>query len=233
MTSPLPAAPPDPKSAAACTYMDNLTKLTTDFKAAVSCPAGTGPPGPPALPAATALTQADIEKWLKPKETANAFLAGATVAVDSVAGSFTITHTTNPAKVFNGSLSMVLDDEANNIAAALDPASTSSTPTKMVGGRRGKRSARRSKSRKGGRKSRKGGRKSRGCKGRRSRGRTIKGGAKMSKELKAWMKRQEKATGVKPISKKTIDAAKTTSQATGSEQRSESGKHVAAKQRNL
>ena len=55
----------------------------------------------------------------------------------------------------------------------------------------------------------------------------------MSKELKAWMKRQEKATGVKPISKKTIDAAKTTSQATGSEQRSESGKHVAAKQRNL
>ena len=50
------------------------------------------------------------------------------------------------------------------------------------GGRRGKRSARKGrKSSKGGRRSRKGGRKSRGCKGRRSRGRTIKGGAKMSK----------------------------------------------------
>ena len=53
----------------------------------------------------------------------------------------------------------------------------------------------------------------------------------MSKELKAWMERQKKATGLTAISKKTIDAAKTTSQATGSEQRSESGKHVAAKNR--
>lgn len=97
------------------------------------------------------------------------------------------------------------------------------------GGRRRKRSARK------GRRSRKGGRKSRGCKGRRSRGRarTIKGGVKMSKELKAWMERQKKATGITAISKKTIDATKTKTQATGSEQRSESGKHVAAKQRNL
>ena len=99
-----------------------------------------------------------------------------------------------------------------------------------TGGRRRKRSMRK------GRRSSKGGRRSRarkGSKGRKSRGRTIKGGTKMTKELKAWMDRQKKATGLTAISKKTIAATKTKSQATGSEQRSESGKHVVAQARGL
>jgi len=106
--------------------------------------------------------------------------------------------------------------------------------TSLKGGRRGKRSVRRNRrSFKGGRGNRS--RRSRKGKkgGRRSRGRTIKGGAKMGKELKEWLKRQQRATGVAPISKKTIAATKTKPQATGSAQRSESSKHVAAGVRGL
>ena len=106
-------------------------------------------------------------------------------------------------------------------------------PAAAAGGRRRKRSMRRSRrSSKGGRRSRKGG-KSR--KGRKSRGRSnkSKGGAKMGKELKAWMKRQKTATGITPISKATIAATKTNPQSTGSAQRSESSKHVAAQARGL
>jgi len=55
----------------------------------------------------------------------------------------------------------------------------------------------------------------------------------MGKELKAWIKRQQKATGIAPISKATIAATKTKSQATGSEQRSESSKYAAAQARGL
>jgi hypothetical protein len=129
--------------------------------------------------------------------------------------------------------STTLDDIKEIILADL-----TDKKTPLNGGRRGKRSARRGrgrKSSKGGRRSRKGGRRSRGCKGRKSRGRSnkSKGGAKMGKELKAWMKRQQKATGIPPISKATIAATKTNPQSTGSAQRSESSKHVAAQSRGL
>lgn len=233
--SPPGAPPPADKSKAACKYMDDLTDLTTKFKTEVGCSAAAaGPPVTPALPAATTLTQAEIETWLQNKETANAFLKGATVAVDSSAtGSFIITHVSDHAKTFTVTEKMDLDNEKDNIAAALDKIGTT-----MAGGRRGKRSARRGrghKSSKGGRRSFKGGRRSRGCKGRKSRGRSnkSKGGAKMGKELKAWMKRQQKATGITPISKATIAATKTKPQANGSAQRSESSKHVAAQARGL
>ena len=229
--------PTPPKSKAACDYIDESLTGLNKLKTAVCTDAGAGPIGPP-LPVTTPLTKVDIENWLKTKAaiTGNEFLAGATVAKDTEPtklDEFIITA--KDGKTFNIQQNLGLDATEDEIAAAL-----SGIPTqKMAGGRRGKRSARRSKSRKGGRRSRrsfKGGRRSRGCKGskgRRSRGRTIKGGVKMSKELKAWMKRQKKATGITAISKKTIDAAKTTSQATGSEQRSDSSKHVAAKQRNF
>ena len=236
------SSPPlDAKSKAACDYIESAVTGLNNLNTAVCKKSGAAPDSSSSKPAAklasdiTTLTLTDIESWLKAKATikGNEFLEGATVAKDTDStkpDEFTITA--KDGKNFNIHENLGLDATADDIAAALGPEGT----TKMAGGRRGKRSARRSKSRKGGRRSRKGGRKSRarkGNKGRRSRGRTIKGGAKMSKELKAWMKRQKKATGITAISKKTIDAAKTTSQATGSEQRSDSSKHVAAKQRNF
>jgi hypothetical protein len=184
--------------------MEALNKLTTDFKTAVGCTVTVAtplplPPTPP--PPSIRLTKRVIEDWLEVKDLikGNDFLKGATVVVDDVAGSFTITNKTDSLKVFTGGVFMVLDDVANEIAVAL-----SGTPTqKMVltGGRRGKRSARRNRGRKSSRSS-KGGRgnrsrRSKGSKGRKSRGRTNKrrnGGAKMGpkmgKELQAWMKRQ-------------------------------------------
>ena len=236
----LPGTPPvvDPKSKAACEYMDSLTDLTTDFKTKVGCTAtAAGPtPLPPALPvvdpaaAAAATRKAEVEGFLAKIKTDNnatrkTELDPLKVEQDAPPGYAIF--------IRGGTTEVAVGDKDNEVAVKDNIAAMLKGAALTGGGRRGKRSARRSKSRKGGRKSRKGGRRSRGCKGRKSRGRTIKCGAKMSKELKAWIKRQEKATGVKPISKKTIDAAKTTSQATGSEQRSESGKHVAAKQRNL
>ena len=131
-----------------------------------------------------------------------------------------------------------LSTESCGEAAAAAPGATAPGAAASEGGRRGKRSVRKgsrgSKSRRGNR-SRKGGksRGHKGSKGRKSRGRTNKrkGGAKMGKELKAWMKRQKAATGIDPISKATIAATKTKPQATGSDQRLESGKHVAAQAR--
>ena len=229
MTDPKPVNPAEDRSAAACKYIDEAIKGLTTLNTAV-CLKTEGDKGPPDKK----LTKANIEAWIAVKKNTNAFLEGAIVSETKVGDVYEITVGDKTFTLL--STAGTIEDQADIIAAALDPASTTEKPTKMKGGRRGKRSARRSKSRKGGRRSRKGGKKSRGCKGnkgRRSRGRTIKGGAKMSKELKAWMKRQKKATGITAISKKTIDAAKTTSQATGSEQRSDSSKHVAAKQRNF
>ena len=234
MTTPPPAA--TDKSKAACDYMNSLTDLTTKFKTAVGC---TGAGAPPA-PVITTLTEPDIKSWLKTKAAikGNEFLDGAIVAKDNNPGKtdeFTITAKNG--KTFNIQENFGLDATADEIAVAL-----SGTPTQtmvMAGGRRGKRSARRGrrsfKSGRRSRRSRKGGRRSRGCKGRKSRGRSnkSKGGAKMGKELKAWMKRQQKATGIPPISKATIAATKTNPQSTGSAQRSESSKHVAAQSRGL
>jgi hypothetical protein len=174
------------------------------------------------------MSKESILDWLKTKEVANDFLKGATVTDDD--GSFKIAVDDKTFDLVESA--GTIDDQADAIAAAL-----SGTPTqKMVlkGGRRGKRSARRnrrsSKSSKGGRGNRS--RRSRkGCKKSRRGGRTIKGGAKMGKELQAWMKRQKAATGIDPISKKTIAKTKTKSQATGSEQRSDSGKYVEATKR--
>lgn len=158
------AAPPAAvdKSKAACEYMEDLNKLTTKFKTAVGCDTGAVDTPPPPLPTPEKkLAKADIEAWLANKVTKNNFLKDASVT-ESGEGSFDIKAGD---KTFTLAVSAgTIDDQANNIAAALGPDGT----TAMAGGRRGKRSARRSfRSSKGGRRSRKGkkgGRRSRGCK---------------------------------------------------------------------
>jgi hypothetical protein len=235
------AATPDPKSAAACKYIkEAITGLTT-LDTAVCTGAGAAPIPTPPVPPAT-LTKKGIEDWLKAKDVfvGNEYLQDVTVSDVDAVGAFTITNNADTTKVFKGAASMVLDDEKDNIAVAL-----SGTPAKKMvlkGGRRGKRSARRNR----GRKSSKSSRSSKGGRGNRSRrggkksrrGRTNKrrnGGAKMGprmgKELQAWAKRQEKATGKPPITNVTIDKTKTRPQATGSKQRSDSGKYNAAQNR--
>ena len=242
------AAPPAAadKSAAACKYMDDLTDLTNKFKTAVSCPAGAGagtPVTPPVDPAAAAAAAQGLKDLLEPEltniqkmNTSNKILQDLKFTVVGI--SVELSDPNTPAN------KIIVTDKVNTRDDLLAFITTNAAAlgvdvaVALNGGRRGKRSARRgrrsSKGHKGGR-SRKGGRRSRGCKGRKSRGRSNKsnGGAKMGKELKAWMKRQKTATGITPISKATIAATKTKPQSTGSAQRSESSKHVAAQSRGL
>lgn len=227
-----PAAPPAAadKSKAACDYIvESLTGLT-NLKAAVCAGAGPILAVDPKIASDALLKK--IQDMLEKIKTDNkghpetntidAFKADQDalhpfeVSIKSVAGSNAMSDSTT------------LDDIKGIILAEL-----TDKKTPLNGGRRGKRSARRSRrNSKGGRRSRKGGK---SHKGRKSRGRSnkSKGGAKMGKELKAWMKRQQKATGIPPISKATIAATKTNPQSTGSAQRSESSKHVAAQSRGL
>ena len=231
----------DPKSKAACDYIDEsltgLTQLKTavcnksDLGATTSSFSSSSSSKPDAAAAAAAKRKVEVEGFLTNIKTNNSARKTELepLRVDQgAAPDYAIFIKGGKTEV----PVIITDNEAEikkNIEGMIegDPLTG--------GGRRGKRSARRSKSRKGGRRSRKGGKKSRGCKGRKSRGRarTIKGGTKMTKELKAWMDRQKKATGIAPISKATIAAAKTTSQATGSKQRSDSGKYVEATKRGL
>ena len=242
------AAPPAAadKSAAACKYMDDLTDLTNKFKTAVSCPAGAGagtPVTPPVDPAAAAAAAQGLKDLLEPEltniQSINAVNKNLQDLIFIVVGNdVELSNKNSPTK------KIIVTDNVNTrddlLAFITANAGTLGVDVAIAlnGGRRGKRSARRGrghKSSKGGRRSFKGGRRSRGCKGRKSRGRSnkSKGGAKMGKELKAWMKRQQKATGIPPISKATIAATKTNPQANGSAQRSESSKHVAAQARGL
>ena len=243
------AAPPAAadKSAAACKYMDDLTDLTNKFKTAVSCPAGAGagtPVTPPVDPAAAAAAAQGLKDLLEPEltniQSINAVNKNLQDLIFIVVGNdVELSNKNSPTK------KIIVTDNVNTrddlLAFITANAGTLGVDVAIAlnGGRRGKRSARRGrrsfKSGRRSRRSRKGGRRSRGCKGRKSRGRSnkSKGGAKMGKELKAWMKRQQKATGITPISKATIAATKTNPQSTGSAQRSESSKHVAAQSRGL
>jgi hypothetical protein len=165
----------DPKLKAACKYIDqSLAGLQTLQGEVCNKKAGDAAPvkeekeevGPAAD--AKPMTQESILSWLRDKQEKNEFLKDAKVAVNDADGSFTIAHATEASKIYTGAVTTNLDNDKDNIAAALDPKSTTETPTKMLGGRRRKRSARRSfRSSKGGRRSRKGkkgGRRSRGCK---------------------------------------------------------------------
>ena len=229
MTDAIPVKPAEDRSAAACKYIDEAIKGLTTLNTAV-CD-GAGPIGPAVDPKKA---ESDV-KFEKLNSLVKAIM-GKNTSIDLKHVKVTQGSAPDYLVTIEGGSSpiqFVGKETEDEIRANIN---TAFSLTLSGGGRRGKRSARRSKSFKGGRRSRKGGRKSRGCKGnkgRRSRARTIKGGAKMGKELKAWMARQQKATGVAPISKATIAATKTKSQATGSEQRSDSSKHVAAKQRNF
>ena len=164
----MPESPPAAdKSKAACDFITQTNKgLTTLSKSVCNNPDAAAPESTDPKPADTPpanLTEDSIKSWLQGKEATNEFLKGAKVAVDAD-GSFTITHASNAEKVFNGTVTLVLDDERNNIAAALGPDGTK----EMAGGRRGKRSARKGrKSSKGGRRSRKGKGKRKGKKSRR------------------------------------------------------------------
>ena len=234
----VPSASGD-KSKAACDYIEESLAGLNKLKTAVCTDAGS--PGPVVEPAADATklkaTLDPLLETIKSKNKSTAGIPALALNVDGdtlklSGGDDAPAEVVVPVKVTTKEgLIEFITTNAENLGVVIGPG--------LEGGRRGKRSARRGhgrKSSKGGRRSFKGGRRSRarkGNKGRKSRGRTIKGGAKMSKELKAWMKRQKAATGIAPISKKTIDATKTTSQATGSEQRSDSGKYVEATKRGL
>ena len=242
-----PGAPPPAadKSKAACDYMNESLAGLTKLKTAVCAGAGAGagtPVTPPVDPAAAAAAQG-LKDLLEPEltniqkmNTSNKILQDLKFTVVGI--SVELSDPNTPAN------KIIVTDKVNTRDDLLAFITTNAAAlgvdvaVALNGGRRGKRSARRgrrsSKGHKGGR-SRKGGRRSRGCKGRKSRGRSnkSKGGAKMGKELKAWMKRQQKATGIPPISKATIAATKTNPQSTGSAQRSESSKHVAAQARGL
>ena len=172
---PGPGSPPVDKSVAACTYMDNLTKLTTDFKTAVSCPAtAAGTPLPPALPVVDPKVTSDalrtkIQDMLEKIKTDNNSHPE-TTTIDA----FKVDQATSTP--FDVSIKSAAGSNAMSDSTTLDDikgiilADLTDKKTPLKGGRRGKRSARRGR----GRKSRKGGRRSRGCKGRRSRGRTNK-----------------------------------------------------------
>jgi hypothetical protein len=218
-----PAAPVEDRSKAACDYIKSAVAELGKLDKAVCTGAG-GPPPPPPV---KSLTKTDIEAWLTGKASANTFLTGYVVTETTPGTEYDIAVGDKTYKMLSSA--GTIDEQANAIAAAL----SGTSGQKMAGGRRGKRSARRNRrSFKGGRGNRS--RRSKGSKGRKCRGRTNKrrnGGAKIGPELKAWMERQKAATGKDPISKKTIAKTKTKSQATGSDQRLESGKHVVAQKR--
>jgi hypothetical protein len=221
------------RSKAACDYINTaiagLTKLNTevcDKKDGYSAPVKKEeePVKKEEDPAAAAAARKTVlEGFLTKIKSENPLLI---TRLDAFAVEIDLADNKISVKGDRGVLQEVLADESTE--PQFKTLITNMLGEKIAGGRRGKRSARKGrKSFKGGRRSRKG----KGSKGRRSRSRTIKGGAKMGKELQAWMKRQKAATGIAPISKKTIAATKTKSQATGSEQRSDSGKHVEATKR--
>lgn len=165
------------KSKAACNFITQTIKGLKELNTSVcdNSDASEKPPGPkveenPAAPKsdAPAMTKESIEEWLKTKAgiAGNEFLQGATVEANAD-GSFNI-KSADGTKTYIITGQMVLDNEKDKIAAALDPASTTEIPTTMKGGRRGKRSARKGrKSSKGGRRSRKGKGKRKGKKSRR------------------------------------------------------------------
>jgi hypothetical protein len=229
-----PAAP-DPKSKAACEYIDKSLDGLNKLKTAVCSGAEKAPLAAAAKPASglATLNQPDIEAWLKTKGAiaGNEFLLDATVAKGTGDKADEFIIKAKDGKTFNIQENLGLDATADEIAATLS--GVEGKTMVMAGGRRRKRSARRSfrsskgcrgnrsrRSRKGGKKSRRGGRTNK-----------RRNGGTIGPALKAWLERQKAATGKDPISKKTIAKTKTKSQATGSEQRLESGKSVAAKNR--